>query len=243
VIQTGRRQVLLLVGALAVSAIGRGSKARAQSGRVYRVGILETVPAAINGPNLNSLLRGLRERGYVEGQNLRIEYRSADGGGDRFPDLAAELVRLPVDPIVTRGTPAANAAKNATIAIPIVMAAIGEPIGVGVVSHLARPGENLTGFSAFATELAGKRIELLQQGFPAIARLGFLANMRNPAALTAWQATRTAAAALGISAQLLDIRTEPEIAAAFAVAERHKLDAVAVGIDALTQANAKAISV
>ena len=104
---------------------------------MYRVGVLDTVSAERNRDNLDALLRGLRERSYVPGQNLRIEYRSADGRADRFLDLATELVHLPVDLIVTRGTPAAKAAKAATEMIPIVMAAIGEPLGVGVVASLA----------------------------------------------------------------------------------------------------------
>src|SRR5438034_910525 len=99
----------------------------------YRIGILETVAAELNVANLAALRRGLREHGYIEGQNLQIEYRSAAGRADQFPNLAADLVRLGVDLIVTRGTPAAKAAKAATATIPVVMAAIGEPLGVGVV--------------------------------------------------------------------------------------------------------------
>ena len=108
-----------------------------------------------------SAAAGLRELGYIENQNYSLEYRSADGEGGRFPALADELVRLGVDLIVTRGTPAARAAKHATETIPIVMAAIGEPLGMGVVASLVRPGGNVTGLSAFVTELAGKRVEML----------------------------------------------------------------------------------
>jgi putative ABC transport system substrate-binding protein len=158
-----RRHVL--AGAVAGLVLG-GSQPRAQSGQLYRVGILETLPAELNRDNLAGLLRGLRERGYVEGQNLRIEYRSADGQAERFLDLATELVHLPVDLIVTRGTPAAKAAKAVTEMIPIVMAAIAEPLDVGVVASLAHPGGNVTGLSAFATELAGKRVELLKEARP-----------------------------------------------------------------------------
>src|SRR4051812_27272299 len=121
-----RREIIAVLGALAaMSALG--VDAEAQGGRAYRIGILETVPAELNRANLSALIRGLRERGYVEGQNLQIESRSADGHADRFPALAAELVGRPVDLIVTRGTPAAIAAKAATETIAIVMAAIGEP--------------------------------------------------------------------------------------------------------------------
>ncbi|TMK35479.1 MAG: hypothetical protein E6G69_02160, partial [Alphaproteobacteria bacterium] len=140
---TSLRRRHVLAGAVAGLVLG-GSQPRAQSGHLYRVGILETVPAELNRDNLDGLLRGLRERGYVEGQNLRIEYRSADGQAERFLDLATELVHLPVDLIVTRGTPAAKAAKAVTDQIPIVMAAIGEPLGAGVVASLAHPGGNVT---------------------------------------------------------------------------------------------------
>jgi putative ABC transport system substrate-binding protein len=119
-----------------------------QSERLRRIGILETVPADRDRANLSALLTGLRDHGYVEGQNMQIEYRSADGHADRFPALAAELVQLPVALIVTRGTPATKAVKEATETIPIVFAAIGEPVGAGVIATLARPGGNVTGLSA-----------------------------------------------------------------------------------------------
>src|SRR4030088_2332594 len=109
--------------------------------------MLERTSPATNAANLDAFRRGLRELGYVEGQNLVIEYRSADGLGERFSALAGELVRLQVAPMVTRGTGAAQAAKQATSTIPVVMAAVGEPLGVGVVDSLAHPGGNVTGFS------------------------------------------------------------------------------------------------
>src|SRR5262245_26616829 len=136
----GRRKFVALLGG---AAAGWPQVARAQA-KVYAIGILETVPRAQNQANFAALLNGLRELGYVEGQNLRIDYRSADGEGERFPELVAELVRNRVDLIVTRGTPAARAAKAATATIPILMAAIGEPLDVGVVASLARTGEPST---------------------------------------------------------------------------------------------------
>src|SRR5881227_1704163 len=185
-----RRHVL--AGAVAGLVLG-GSQPRAQSGHLYRVGILETLPAELNRDNLDALLRGLRERGYIEGQNLRIEYRSADGQAERFLDLATELVHLPVDLIVTRGTPAAKAAKATTDMIPIVMAAIAEPLGVGVVASLARPGGNVTGLSGFVTELAGKRVELLKELRPGTSIAAFFSNMANPVVPPQWEVTRQAA--------------------------------------------------
>src|SRR5437870_4302275 len=201
-----RRAFVGMLGAAAVLA--RVPRIGAQGGKVYRIGILETIPAVRNGANLAALRHGLREHGYVEGQNLAIEYRSADGAAERFPGLANELVGLRVDLIVTRGTPAVKAAKAATETIPIVMAAIAEPLGVGVVASLARPGGNVTGLSAFVTELAGKRVELLKEAFPSIARIGLLQNMGNPASPPQWEATRAAATSLGLVAEPLDVRAE-----------------------------------
>jgi ABC-type uncharacterized transport system substrate-binding protein len=235
-----RRDFITLLGAAATS-FGLAADLRGETGRVHRIGVLETIPAAQNAANLAGLLRGLRERGYVEGQNLQIEYRSADGRAERFPDLAAELVRLSVDLIVTRGTPAAKAAKGATETVPIVMAAIAEPLGVGVVASLARPGGNVTGLSAFVTELAGKRIELLKAAHPSIERVGLLQNMGNPASPPQWESTRATAAALGLKTEVLDVRTEEDIAGAFAAVASLKLDALSVGIDALTQSKAETI--
>src|SRR5262250_2216195 len=195
-----RRAFITMLGVAAAWPLA----ARAQA-KVYTIGILETVPRAQNQANFAALLDGLRELGYVEGKNLRIDYRSADGQGERFPELVAELVRNRVDLIVTRGTPAARAAKAATATIPIVMAAIGEPLGVGVVASLARPGGNVTGLSAFVTELSGKRIELLKESFPSILRLGFMQNMGNPVSPPQWEATQVAARAFGVSAELFDV--------------------------------------
>src|SRR5438477_2383751 len=175
---TSLRRRHVLAGAVAGLVLG-GSPPRAQSGHLYRVGILETVPAELNRDNLDALLRGLRERGYIEGQNLRIEYRSADGQAERFLDLATELVHLPVDLIVTRGTPAAKAAKAVTDQIPIVMAAIAEPLDVGVVASLAHPGGNVTGSTASPRDWPAKRAGFWKTGALRTERSGFLQNMGN----------------------------------------------------------------
>src|SRR5205814_5285489 len=136
-----------------------------KAGKVYRIGVLDPAPVVPNA-NLDAFREGLRELGYVEGQNLVIEYRSPAGRQGAFPDLAAELVRLKVDLILTRGTTAVAAAKNATRTIPIVMAASGDPLGTGVVTGLARPGGNVTGLSALATEASGKRMQVLNDSAP-----------------------------------------------------------------------------
>ena len=132
-----RRKIIAALASAAV-LMSAGFGPTAQAARVYRIGVLETLPADQNRANFSALLSGLREHGYIEGQNLEIEYRSADGLANRFPQLAAELVRLPLDLIVTRGTPATQAAKAATDTIPIVFTAIGEPAGAAVIPALAR---------------------------------------------------------------------------------------------------------
>src|SRR3989442_564673 len=133
--------------------------------------MLERTSIAINAANLDGFRQGLRELGYIEAKNFLIEYRSADGRDERFPDLATELVRLKVDLILTRGTPAALAAKNATGTIPVVMTGIGDPVGQGIVVSLARPGGNVTGLSATTTDIYAKRVELLKELVPGAARL------------------------------------------------------------------------
>jgi putative ABC transport system substrate-binding protein len=233
-----RREFVLAVGS---AAFGYPLVSVAQTNKIYRIGILETLPASSNAANLGALRLGLGERGYVEGKNLQIEYRSSDGHGERFPDLAAELVQSKVDLIATRGTPAARAARAATTTIPIVMCAIGEPLGVDVIETLARPGGNVTGLSAFVTELSGKRIELLKQAFASISRVGFLQNMGNPVAARQWEQIKAVASALVLSAELLDVRSESDIKLAIEAAHSRKMDAISVGIDGLTQANAAMI--
>jgi len=211
------------------------------TGKVYRIGMLEVVPAALNATNLAAFRQGFRELGYVEGQNVVIEYRSADGRAERFPDLARELVRLKVDLIVTRGTPAALAAKHATATIPIVMAASGDPVGTGIAASLAHPGGNVTGLSAVATEIQGKLLQVLRELVPQIARVAFLFNMSNPVAQTQWKEAEPAARLVRLQPQLLDVRTPRDLEPALDAAVRQHSGAVIVSIDALTQANARQI--
>ena len=209
------------------------------AGKVYRIGILETIPAARNADNLAALRKGLRDLGYVEGRNLIIEYRSADGRAERFPDLASELVRLKVDLIVTRGTPAARAAKNATGTIPVVMATMGDPRAI--VASFANPGGNITGVTTFSTELTAKRFELLKELVPNLSRVALLHNMGNPAAPPEWEETKTAARSLGLQAELLDVRSQGDLGRAFELAVRQRVDALVIGADGLTQMHQQTI--
>ena len=222
------------IGRVAGGLLGAPLAARAQQvGMVYRIGILEAIPAAQNAANLDALRKGLRDLGYVEGRNLIIEYRSADGRAERFPDLAAGLVRLKVDLIVTRGTPAARAAKSATETIPVVMATMGDPHAI--VASFAHPGGNITGVTTFSTELTAKRIELLKELVPSLSRVALLHNMGNPAAPPEWEETKTAARFLGLQAELLDVRSQGDLGRAFELAVRQHVDALLIGADGLTQ--------
>jgi putative ABC transport system substrate-binding protein len=225
-------------GAVAVLAAPLAAEAQ-PTGKVYRIGILEAIPAAQNAANLGALRKGMRNLGYVEGRNLIIEYRSADGRAERFPDLASELVRLKVDLIVTRGTPAARAAKNATGTIPVVMATMGDPRAI--VASFARPGGNITGVTTFSTELTAKRIELLKELIPNLSRVALLHNMGNPAAPPEWEETKTAARSLGLQAELLDVRSQGDLGRAFELAVRQHVDALVIGIDGLTQMHQQTI--
>jgi putative ABC transport system substrate-binding protein len=231
-----RREFMSLLGGAA--AAGWHFAARAQQpGKVYRIGMLETISEALNAANLAAFRKSLRDLGYVEGQNLFIEYRSADGRAERFPEMAVQLVGSAVDLIVTRGTPAALAAKNATATIPVVMAAVAEPLSSGLVASHARPGGNVTGLNSFAVVLDAKRVELLREAVPAAARIAVFMNMGNPVQRVEWKEIETAAHSMRMQPQLLDVRRVEDIGPAFDAAGRQHADALVVGIDAVMQAN------
>jgi putative tryptophan/tyrosine transport system substrate-binding protein len=202
-------------------------------------GKMETLPAGRNAANLEALRKGLRELGYVEGGNLVIEYRSADGRPERFPDLASELLTLKVDVIVTRGTPAAIAVKNATATVPVVIATMGGP--GAIVASFAQPGGNLTGVTTFSTELTAKRIAILKELVPSLSRVALLHNMGNPAVPAEWEETKMAARALGLQTELLDVRSSGDISRAFELLVRQHIDAIVIGADGLTQMHQQTI--
>jgi putative ABC transport system substrate-binding protein len=234
-----RREVIaLLTGSIALPLPTRGQP----SPRPWRIGLLETTDAGANRANLDALRDGLRNLGYVEGRNLAIEYRSAGGEAGRFADMAAELVRLGVDVIVTRGTPAALAARAASSVVPIVMAASGEPSETGVIASLAHPGGNVTGLSSFNTQLELKRLELLLEIIPDARRLGGLYNLGNPVSPPRWEAARQSGLTRGLDAQLFDVRRPADIEPAFQAAAQARVDALTVGMDALTQAERRPIA-
>ena len=207
--------------------------------RMRHIGVLETTDERVKPDDIDALRKGLRELGYVEGKNMTIAYRTADGRPERFPALAAELIALNVDLIVTRGTPAAIAARDATKTIPIVMAAIGEPLLV--VASLARPGGNITGFSSFVTDLMAKRVDLLKEIVPGLTRVAAVLNMSNGSQPDQWTQIQASARIVGVETKLFDVRKTADFGPAFDDAGKQRGTAVIVGIDTLTQANQQLI--
>lgn len=230
-----RRDAIALIGLAPLVA-------RAQPRRVVRVGVLETTALTQNIENFQAFRKGMEERGYVEGPSLETLYRAAEGRTERFFELAMELVRANVDLIVTRGTPATQAAQRATATIPIVMIAVADPVEAGVAASLARPGGNVTGLTSATAELMPKRLELLKALAPAMTRVANYANLANAAAATGWKEFEVGARAMQLEPLLLDVRDPEQIEPAFAEAVRQGAQGIVVGIETLTQSNRKAIA-
>jgi putative tryptophan/tyrosine transport system substrate-binding protein len=232
-----RRDFLGVLGGVAASwpLVARAQRA----GQVFRIGVVETISAELNAVNLAAFRRGLQELGYVEGRNLILDYRSADGDATRFPDLISELISLNVDLIVTRGTPAALAAKKATTMLPVVMAGLGEPLLV--VDSLARPGGNITGLSGLQPELETKRLELLTEIAPGSVGIAAVLNMSNPVTVPQLKELEGAVRSKGLPFRLFDVRSRDDIERAF-IALDGRSEAVVVGLEALTQEHRKMIA-
>jgi putative tryptophan/tyrosine transport system substrate-binding protein len=228
-----RREFIGLVGG-ALIAGNRASIAQSP-GRVYRIGVLETVDAISNRPNLDAFRQGMTDKGYIENRDYVIDYKSANGHTESFQQLADELVRANVDIIVTRGTPAALAAKAATVTIPIVMSAVGDP--TLAVASLAKPGGNVTGLASLTEELVAKRTAILKEMTPSAQRLVALLNMSNPTLLSDWTELQRVGVALGLTTILLDVRRSEDIVAAFERARAIHADGMIVSTDTVTQAN------
>ncbi len=229
-----RRTSIPLVIAITFLLLGAPLTAEAQPpAGVPRIGTLWGNPISASAHLLEAFRRGLRELGYVEGQNIAIEHRSAEGKWERLPDLAAELVRLKVDVIVTVGTPPALAAKQATRTIPIVMGFSADAVESGLVASLARPGGNLTGLSGMDAELGGKRLQLLKQVVPGASRVAVLSNPTNPYMGLVLRGTEAAARVLEVQLQPLEIRAPEDIDRAFEAAIRGGANALTVVEDVL----------
>jgi ABC-type uncharacterized transport system substrate-binding protein len=221
-----REFILALGGAAAVCPLAARAQ---QSERVHTIGIL----ASQSLPPIQRFARKLRDYGYVEGRNLRLVSRFAEGRDERYPVMAAELAAMPVDLIVTWGTPAALAAKQATTSIPVVMGAIGDPVSVGIVSNLARPDGNITGFAAQNVDLDGKRLELLKDLLPDLSRVHMLANSANPMLDVSLRKLRPAAETLRVAVEVFDIQAGGGLEAALLQLAQAHPDAVLVAPDLL----------
>jgi len=212
--------VVLIVFALCTPAEAQQPK------KVPRIGYLSAPSLSSNSARVEAFQQGLRALGYVEGKNIVIEWRSAEGKLDRLPALAAELVRLKVDVIVTAGQGSTRPANEATNTIPIVMGQDPDPIGNGFVASLARPGGNITGLSSVTPELSGKRLELLKETVPRLSRLAVLGTSTSPGNAQALRETELAAGALAVKLQYLDVRSPKDIETAFRAASKERAEAV-----------------
>ena len=195
-----------------------------QSRKIPRIGVLHSVPP--DHPLANVFRQGLLAVGYVEGQTVALEYRWSEA--DQFRELADELVRLNVDVIVAPTTPAVRAARQATTTIPIVFAVVGDPVGTGVVSSLARPGGNVTGITMFTSDLAAKRLQLLREAVPRLARISVLWNPDVPDKVLEWESTQAAALPLNIDVQSVQVRSSAEFESAFDVITSRRASALMV---------------
>src|SRR5438046_2270832 len=195
--------ILFVVVLLAVAVIAEAQ----QPSKVPKIGFLVGPSRSFFASRIESFEQGLHSLGYIGGKNIAIEYRYADGKADRLPTLAAELVGLEVDVVVSSSTPSVLAVKKTTSTIPIVFVSISDPVASGLVASLARPGGNITGLAIVAPELSGKRLELLKEAVPNISRVAFLWNSANPAQGLQWKETQAAAQALGLQLQSVEVRS------------------------------------
>ncbi len=229
---------IALGGFVALGTLTAMAPAEAQQpGSVPRIGTLAASPTAANAHLWEAFRQGLRERGYVEGQNILIEHRSAEGKWERLPELAAELVRLRVAAIVAAPTPAIHAARQATQTIPVVMVAVGDPVGQGFVASLARPGGNITGLSNIAPDLVGKHLQLLKELVPKVSRVALLWNPDTSVGAPQVREAMVAARALGGQLQTLPVLGPDDFGGAFMAMARERAGALLVTADSMLFSN------
>ena len=209
-----------------------------QPGKIPRIGWLALGSPGAN-PNYDAFLQGLRDLGYGEGRSIAIEQRWAEGQLDRLPALAAELVQLQVDVIVTIPSVTAQAAKNTTTTVPIVMVWAADPVRTGLVASLARPGGNITGLSRMATDLSGKQLELLKEAGPSFSRVAVLWNSFSAGMTLSFEKIQAAARALGVTVQPLGVQNAPDIDRAFAAMTEERPDALFMITDVLTDTHSR----
>jgi putative tryptophan/tyrosine transport system substrate-binding protein len=227
-----RREFITLLGGAAVCPLAARAQ---QAGKLPTIGFLGVATASAWSDWVASFVQGLHELGWIEGRTVAIEYRWAGGRSERFTEIAADFVRLKVDVIVTAGG-AVVAAKAATTVIPIVFAAASDPLGSGLIASLARPGGNVTGLSAQAPDIAGKRVELLRELVPGFRTLAIIANVGYPAAVLEMGEVQAAARTLGLEVAIVEIRRAEDIASAFE-ALKGRAEVLYVCIDPLTDTN------
>jgi putative tryptophan/tyrosine transport system substrate-binding protein len=231
-----RRDFVVLLGGSTAASVAWSLAAGAQTRAIPRIGYLASSGPAMTGRMVAALRQGLRDLGYIDGQTITVEVRQAEGRNERMHELAAELIGLKVDVLLAASSPGVLAAKKATATIPIVMVA-SDPIGLGLVASLARPGGNITGLSYFNEAIIAKRVQLLQDLVPGLVRVAVLRNPDIAVHATFWQETEAAARKLGMALQPLDIRGPEDFEAAFAAATRGNAQALIVFDDGLTIAH------
>jgi putative ABC transport system substrate-binding protein len=222
------RKAALLPILVVVSVLAVGVIAEAQPTKIPRIGYLTGNSPSTNAARIEAFRQGLRELGYVEGKNIIIEWRYAEGKADRLPALAAELVRVKVEVIVTTGPGPTRAAKEATTTIPIVMAQDPDPVGNGFVASLARPGGNITGLATLAPEISGKQLELLKETVSRLSRVAVLGTSTRPGNAQNLKETELAAGAFGAKLQYLDVLIPKDLETAFRAASKGRADGVLV---------------
>jgi putative tryptophan/tyrosine transport system substrate-binding protein len=233
-----REFITALCGAVAWP-LGAGAQ---QAGKLPTIGFLGQSTRSASSEWVAAFVERLRELGWFEGRNVAIDYRWAEGRTEGLPEIATDFLRRKVDIIVTSGTPQVLAAKQATSVIPIVFATAGDPVGTGIVASLARPGGNITGLATLATELAGKRLELLREVVPGLARLAIMGNVANPFTELELAEVQAAAGTIDLKVERLEIRRAQDITPAFE-ALKDRADALYVCADALTNTNRIRISI
>jgi putative ABC transport system substrate-binding protein len=238
-----RRTAAVLILALAYGLLAAPPAGTSQAPvKVYRIGVLGAATASAYAKQIEAFRQGLRDLGYVEGKNVVLEYRWAEGRYDRLADLAAELVRLTPDLLLTHGTPGTRAAKQATTTIPIVMATSGDAVATGLVASLAHPGGNLTGTSFFNPELAAKRLELLKEVVPGLTRVAVFVNPGNPVNEVSLQLMERTARPLGLELQRVNVGGPKEVETAFATIAKGRAGALSVYDDAMLIAQARRVA-
>src|SRR6516162_9563721 len=222
-----RRDLIALFGGAPVVWLAVG--VRAQPAKSFHLGIL----VSVRNTSVEELLKGLRDHGYIEGQNLVVELRFSEGVGERWLQLARELAALKVDAIVVQTTPAALAAKQATSTIPIVITTAIDPVGAGLADSLARPGGNVTGVALLQPEISGKALSLLKEAVPTLSRVAVLWNGANPAFTPVWREVDTTARSMGLVLLSQPVREPQDVAPAFAAIVSQRPEALLVLVDAL----------